>query len=169
MKKILKSAVAIVVALQFVACSHHQAQISYDEFKDMHVQAGPIAGAEDLGRVKGEHGGAIWDECTQKARDSVNRMIGAARAKGANAIGDVRWTDGNTSTPTCKKGWGYFVIWPFVLTPLFMSTEVTGEAYKTTAPTKHSKKGKEEKSGLYMLPTNPALDTQVVEKILAAK
>jgi hypothetical protein len=130
--KIMKKISSLLIVLGFCisACSTHPAFFEYSEFKDMTVKGGAVNGQE-LGAVSGEDGGAIWDNCTEKARGSVREMIHNAKSKGATAIGDVKWDASNNSTPTCKKSWGYFVLWPFVLTPLFMSTHVTGQAYKT--------------------------------------
>jgi hypothetical protein len=86
-------------------------------------------------------------------------MIFNAKKLGANAIGDITWYASGNSTPTCKKGWGYFVIWPFILTPLFMSTKVMGKAYKV-AGTKH---------GLLMLPNNAVETEAFVARVLNGK
>jgi hypothetical protein len=158
MKKLFSSVIALSFTL--AACSTHQANLQYSEFSDrMLLKPDAIAG-QDLGPVTGEHGGAVWDECTEKARSSVTRMIEAAKAKGANAIGNIKWYASGNATPTCKKGWGYFVIWPFVLTPLFMSTRVDGTAYKTDA-------AKAKKAGLMMVPTNQAELEAFVDNVMA--
>lgn len=118
---------------QLAACSTHKARINYEDFKSQGValKSGSFSG-EELGAIEGEDGGAIWDNCTEKARGSVEELIETAKAKGANAIGNIKWSASGTSEPRCKKGWGYFVLWPFVLTPLFMSTHVEGVAYKAS-------------------------------------
>lgn len=156
-KKMLNGVIALTFAL--AACSTHTANIQYSEFSDrMALKTDAVTG-QDLGPVTGEHGGAIWDECTGKARDSVVRMIDAAKSKGANAIGNIKWHASGNSTPTCKKGWGYFALWPLVLTPLFMSTRVDGTAYKTDA-------AKAKKAGLLMLPTNQAELDAFVKQVM---
>lgn len=137
-------------------CSHSRAHIKYSEFaNEMPIKTGSLSGT-NLGPISGEDGGAIWSDCTQKARGSVMELIAEARKKGGNAIGDVKW--GDRSEPTCKKGWGYVVIWPFLLTPLFMSTHVAGNAYKVSGGAK---------TGLFLLPENPSEDGKVVDQILA--
>ena len=132
MKNTLTKVIVLVFAMaQFAACSTHKARINYKDFRDKGIalKSGNFNG-EELGMIEGEHGGAIWDNCTEKARGSVEEMIDNAKAKGANAIGNIKWDASESSQPTCKKSWGYFMLWPFVLTPLFMSTRVTGIAYK---------------------------------------
>ncbi len=140
----MKSFVSILIILSFAmsACSTQRAYFEYSEFKEMPLKTEALTGS-NLGMVRGEDGGAIWDNCTEKARGSVRELISMAKAKGATAIGEIKWSATNDSVPACKKGWGYLVIWPFVLTPLFMSTQVTGIAYKTGG------------KALLDLPTNP--------------
>lgn len=140
-----------------MGCSTQYANIKMDKEVDGVMMSNDSIKGESLGPVKGEHGGAIWDKCDEKASDSVRELARAAKAKGANAVGDIKWTAKGTSEPSCKKGWGYFVLWPFVLTPLFMSTQVTGTAYKTGSA----------KHGLYMLPNTPAEEAAFIKTILA--
>ena len=121
MKKTLTQMLVLVFALsQVVACSTHKARINYKDFKDRGValKSGNFEG-EDLGMISGEDGGAIWDNCHDKARGSVRDLIDQAEAKGANAIGNIKWDASETSEPRCKKSWGYFLLIPFILTPLF--------------------------------------------------
>ncbi len=148
----------LVVAFFASACSTHRARIDYNDFSEEGValKAGEFEG-ENLGMVEGEDGGAIWDNCTEKARGSVQELIYNAKAKGANAIGNIRWHASDSSEPRCKKGWGYFLIWPFILTPLFMSTAVEGDAFKAT------KLGE----NMYPLPTNQEeMDALVSELVV---
>ena len=132
MKTSLTKVVVLLLAMGlFAACSTHKARINYKDFRDQGIalRSGNFDG-EELGQVSGEHGGAIWDECTMKARGSVGEMIDNAKAMGANAIGNIKWDAGETSEPRCKKSWGYFALTPFIFTPLFMGTRVQGVAYK---------------------------------------
>ncbi len=134
MKNTLTHVLVLLFAVgQLAACSTHKARINYKDFRDSGValKSGNFSG-EELGMVDGEDGGAIWNNCTDKARGSVEELIDNAKAKGANAIGNIKWHASGTSEPHCKKSWGYFMLWPFVLTPLFMSTRVEGIAYKAT-------------------------------------
>ena len=149
-----------LILVQSIACSTHRAHINYDEFKkDMPMKVSSWDGAENLGHVTGEDGGAIWANCTENAKGSILELIAEAKAKGGNALGDIKWNASGTSEPTCKKGWGYLIIWPFILTPLFMSTRVDGTAYKV----------KSLKTGMHFLPTTPEEEAALVEKLLTAK
>lgn len=150
-----------VVLIAFVlvtgsGCSHSRAHIKYSEFSEMSLKQGAQSGT-NLGPISGEDGGAVWSDCTEKARGSVRELIAEARLKGGNAIGDIKWA-GDRTEPTCKKGWGYVILWPFLLTPLFMSTQATGNAYKTSGGAS---------TGFYLLPENPSDDGKLVDKILA--
>ena len=132
----------VVLGFALSACSTHRAMLEYSEFKEMPLKGGSLTG-EELGHVSGEDGGAIWDNCTEKAKGSVRELIANAQQKGATAIGNIRWSASENSNPTCKKSWGYFILTPFILTPLFMSTHVTGQAYKTTG-----------RAGVYDIPSS---------------
>ena len=157
----MRKLVAVLSIFSFIlsACSTHQAYINYNEFKgDMPIKDGSW-NSESLGQVRGEDGGAVWNNCTEKARGSVREMIAQAKMRGANAIGDVRWTASGTNTPTCKKGWGWVMLWPFLLTPLFMSTEVRGTAYKVSGKVSHN--------GLWNLPVTQEGEDDLINKILA--
>ncbi len=161
MKKHWICSVAVVaVIVNSIGCSTHRAFLAPEEFKgEMNVQNGSQPG-EKIGPVKGEDGGAIWNNCTEKAKGSMHDLIAAAKGMGANAIGDLKWYATGTSQPGCKKGWGYLVIWPFILTPLFMSTEVEGIAYKT--------KGGKATGLLHMLP-NTAMEEEALVNLLVAQ
>lgn len=156
----MKNVLSLLVIGMFVisACSTHVAHLKYSEFKDeMPIKAGAWNGT-NVGFVKGEEGGAIWGECTEKARGSIRELIRQAQEKGGNAVGDIRWTASGNDTPTCKKGWGYLVITPFILTPLFMSTQVTGNAYKVTGKAA---------ANMLMLPTNSEEEVAFIDAVMA--
>lgn len=157
MKNFIKLMCVGIIALQ-TACSTHTAFINYKDFKsDMPIKAEAYKG-QMLGQVAGEEGGAVWDNCTTKAQGSVRAMIANARAMGANAIGEVRWAANGSSTPTCKKSWGYCAMPIFLLTPLFLSTKVMGTAYKVTGKAT---------ADLFLLPENPAFDASLAADIVA--
>ena len=159
MKKITTLATTFAFLATVLGCSTNRAHIEYAEFAGkMPIQAGSFGG-QNLGHVTGEEGGAIWDDCTKKAKNSVIDMIANARAKGATAIGDLKWYATGTSEPGCKKGWGYIMVWPFLLTPLFMSTRVDGTAYK----------GAGKKTGMYQLPSDTHGDAFLADTIVAIK
>jgi hypothetical protein len=155
------TALLAVVVFLFgtISCSTHQAHLKYTDFQDMPVRAGAVGG-KALGTVSGEDGGAIWDNCTEKARGSVLELIAEARKKGGNAVGNLKWDATGTSDSGCKKSWGYFALWPFVLTPFFMSTRVEGTAYKTDGS---------KSSSLYMLPNSKEEEQKLVAQLLESK
>jgi hypothetical protein len=155
----LKQILTALIAMSFLigACSTHKANFSYSEFKsDMPIIAGSQDG-EEVGSVEGSKGGFLWTSCNQQARDAVRYLISNARAKGANAIGNIKWRAAGTSNPTCKKSWGFVLILPFMLTPLFASSHADATAYKTGA----------KKAGLFMLPTNEVDHEFLINEILA--
>ena len=157
-KTMLKSVVVLAVAAQLGACSTETALINYDKMdSDVKVSAEPMKG-KSLGAVKGDKGGAIWDKCDEKATASVREMMEKAKALGGNAVGDVVWRATANKTPSCKKGWGYLVIWPFILTPLFMSTAVDGVAYNTS--------GGATKKGMYLIPSSESEQLALAKRIV---
>lgn len=152
---------AVLVAMSFFigACSTHKANFSYSEFKnDMPIKAGAQDG-EELGAIEGSQGGFVWTPCSEQAREAVQELISNARAKGANAIGNIKWRADGTSDPTCKKSWGFVLIWPFMFTPLFASSHADATAYKVAG----------KKAGLFMLPTNKSDEEALIQQILALR
>jgi hypothetical protein len=151
----------VIAGVLFInlGCAINRAYLTYEEFnKDMPVRTSSWNG-KSLGPVTGEEGGAVWNSCTEKARESMRDLIANVRQKGGNALGDIKWFAGGTSEPKCKKGWGYVVIWPFLLTPLFMSTRVDGIAYKVDNP----------RAGLWMIPNSPKDDLALANLIINSK
>lgn len=129
-----KQVVPILIATSLLigACTTHKAHFNYSEFKsEMPITAGSQNG-EEVGAVEGSQGGFVWTTCDDQARDAVRKLISSARAKGGNAIGNIKWRAGGTSDPTCKRSWGFVLIWPFLFTPLFSSSHVDATAYKTS-------------------------------------
>ncbi len=156
-----RSLIHVVVASAFTlaACSTNRANINYtDVDREIPIKSAGLEG-EELGLVVGENGGAIWNSCEEKAAASVREMIASARGKGASAIGNVKWAASGNSEPTCKKSWGMLLIWPLVLTPLFMSSKVTGTAYKVDA-------GRARKMGLLILPSTEKEEAELLNKIV---
>lgn len=114
-------------------CSYQRAFISYSEYKDdVHVAAAGWDG-QRLGAVSASEGGALWEKCTDVAEGSMWVLMEDARKMGGNAIGEIRWvpqdTGRTTDEPTCKKKWGWFLVWPVLVTPGFMSAKVEAVAY----------------------------------------
>ncbi|MBL7670081.1 MAG: hypothetical protein JNM39_06315 [Bdellovibrionaceae bacterium] len=154
------SCILLSAAVITMGCSTHSAKINYSEFKsDISIKAGPWDGQE-LGSVSGSQGGFIWSDCTDSARSAVEEMIGEAKEMGGNAVGNIRWRARGTSEASCKKKWGWFGLWPFVLTPLFMSSAVDGLAYKI-AP------AGAKKLGLLMLPTNEMEKAAFIDTVIS--
>jgi len=159
MKKLIHVTLIFALLLETSACSTSKALIDYNGFDStVQIHTDAVSGTA-LGPVKGDEGGAIWTDCTDKASESLRYLIAEAKNKGANAVGDLKWYATHNSTPSCKKGWGYLVIWPFILTPLFMSTEVEGVAYKLDHASKTS--------GMYMLPNSEQEEAALIRQILA--
>ena len=153
MSKVLFNLV-IASSVALAACSTHNANFKYSEVSnDIPVKNGALDG-EELGIVEGSSGGAIWNNCEEEAKNSVKEMIRNAEAKGATAVGNVQWSATKTSQPGCKKSWGLLIVWPFVLTPLFMSSKITGTAYKGS-----------KKMGLLMLPTTPQAESALIKQL----
>jgi len=149
----------LVIASSFTlaACSTHKANFAYQDVSDLPIKAGALNG-EEVGTVEGSHGGAIWNECDDEAKRAVQEMVADAKAKGANAVGNIRWSALNNDQASCKKSWGLLIVWPFVLTPLFMSSKITGTAYKTNA--KHAAA-----KGWLMLPTTAQEETAFMQQL----
>lgn len=157
----LKQVLNILIAMSFLigACSTHKAHFNYSDFKsDMPIKAGSQDG-EEVGAVEGSRGGYVWTSCNDQAREAVRELISNARAKGGNAIGNIKWRTGGTSEPTCKKSWGFVLIWPFLFTPLFASSHADATAYKTSA----------KKAGLFMLPNSEDEQDALIREILALR
>jgi len=116
------------------ACSYQRAQIDYSEFADRMPMRTASFDGKNLGTVVANDGGAFWNDCGKAARGSLWVLMDQTRALGGNAIGDIRWLpkapERTTENPTCKKKWAWFLVWPVMLTPAFMSTRVEAQAYK---------------------------------------
>lgn len=156
-----KQVLTILVATSFLigACTTHKAHFNYSDFKsEMPVTAGSQNG-EEVGAVEGSQGGFVWTTCRDQARDAVRKLIANARAKGGNAIGNIKWRADGTSNPTCKRSWGFVLIWPFLLTPLFASSHVDATAYKKSI----------KKAWLFMLPMNETKQEALIEEIIAMR
>lgn len=157
--KAAKVALAVLSIAHLSACSTTPGLIDYGKVDpSFKVVPGSLQG-QAIGNLMSDEGGAVWDDCTEKAIESLKVLIAEAKAMGANAIGDIRWDASRNSTPACKKGWGYILLWPFLLTPLFMSTRVDATAYKITAPAK--------KAGIYEIPDDQAGQLALARKIVA--
>jgi hypothetical protein len=129
------TALACSLLLVSVAgCSYQRAYVSYTEYEKEDIQAAATGwDGQRLGRVAANEGGALWERCTDVAEGSMWVLMDDARRMGGNAIGEIRWVPQDpkrtTDQPTCKKKWGWFLVWPVLATPGFMSARVEAVAY----------------------------------------
>lgn len=125
---------SIVVLLSIVGCSYQRAYVSYTQYEEDDIQVAATGwDGQRLGRVSANEGGALWELCTDVAEGSLWVLMDDARRLGGNAIGEIRWVPQDpkrtTDQPTCKKKWGWFLVWPVLATPGFMSAKVEAVAY----------------------------------------
>ncbi len=152
----------LLVAVTTIGCSFHRAFVRYDEIdEEVVIQAESWPG-ERLGEVRASEGGAIWDDCTEIASRSLWLLVEQAQAMGGNAIGDVRWfTECSPEPivePTCERRWGWFVLWPGLLTPAFMGAEVDAVVYRIPSNV-------ETRSDLIVLPEDRAELGKLVDRM----
>jgi len=160
-------AVLVCACLLFVttSCSYHRAHFRYDEYADeMPIRTESWEG-EALGPVSANEKGAIWNNCTESARGTLWLLMDDTRRLGGNAIGDIRWIPkqeekGNRDAPTCQKSWAWFLIWPVLVTPVFMSSRAEAQAYKIPETAKP-------RAGLYRIPRSSEEQAALVDRILA--
>ncbi len=145
-------------------CSYHRAYISYTEYEeDVQVAAAGWEGRR-LGPVSAREGGALWEKCTDVAAGSLWVLMEDTRKMGGNAIGEIRWIPRNqnrvTDDPTCRKKWGWVLIWPVLATPAFQSARVEAVAYDvpdTSAAV----------AGLYLIPEDQKERAALARRIVA--
>lgn len=133
MKRMMTLVVCVVVLVSTFGCSYHRAYVSYSKVEeDVQVAAAGWDGRR-LGPVSAREGGALWEKCTSVAEGSLWVLMDDARKMGGNAIGEIRWIPRNgnrtTADPTCRKKWGWILIWPVLATPAFQSARVEAVAY----------------------------------------
>ena len=107
----------------------------------------------------------MWERCTAVAEGSLWVLMEDARKLGGNAIGEIRWIPRNqnraTDDPTCRKKWGWILIWPVLATPAFQSARVEAVAYKVPDASATE-------AGLYLLPEDPDERWILAREIAAA-
>ena len=145
-------------------CSYHRAYVSYAEYEeDVQVAAAGWDGRR-IGPVSAREGGALWEKCTAVAEGSLWVLMDDTRKMGGNAIGEIRWIPRNqnrvTGDPTCRKKWGWILIWPVLATPAFQSARVEAVAY--SVPDASSTE-----AGLYLIPEDPDDRWILAEEIVA--
>jgi hypothetical protein len=135
-----------------IGCSYHRAYVSYSKYEeDVQVAAAGWDGRR-LGPVSAREGGALWEKCTDVAAGSLWVLMEDTRKIGGNAIGEIRWIPRNprrtTADPTCRKKWGWVLVWPVLATPAFQSARVEAVAY-------HVPDTSTAEAGLYLIPNDP--------------
>ena len=152
MKRLMTLVVCVVVLGSVFGCSYHRAYVSYSKVEeDVQVAAAGWDGRR-LGPVSAREGGALWEKCTAVAEGSLWVLMEDTRKMGGNAIGEIRWIPMNpkrtSEDPTCRKKWGWILIWPVLATPAFQSARVEAVAYNVPDT------GAAE-AGLYLIPDDP--------------
>ncbi|MBD3852034.1 MAG: hypothetical protein IFK93_12075, partial [Acidobacteria bacterium] len=127
--------------------------VSYAEHEeDVQVAAAGWDGRR-IGPVSAREGGALWEKCTAVAEGSLWVLMDDTRKIGGNAIGEIRWIPRNqkrtTDDPTCRKKWGWILIWPVLATPAFQSARVEAVAYNVPDTSTAE-------AGLYLIPKDPS-------------
>lgn len=135
-----------------IGCSYHRAYVSYAKYEeDVQVAAAGWDGRR-LGPVSAREGGALWEKCTDVAAGSLWVLMEDTRKMGGNAIGEIRWIPRNpnrsTADPTCRKKWGWILVWPVLATPAFQSARVEAVAYRVPDTSAAE-------AGLYLIPNDP--------------
>ena len=140
---------AAVLTVGASACTYQRAYIDYEERTgDIRMRAGAWDG-ERLGVVRASEGGPVWKDCTAVAEASIWMLMEATRERGGNAIGDFRWVpqhpERSSDAPMCRQRWGWFLVWPAVLSPAFQSAGVEAVAYLVES-------SEAAREGLYVIP-----------------
>lgn len=159
------AAAAVALTLAMSACTYHRAYISYDDRSgEVLMRAGTWQG-ERLGVVRASEGGAVWKDCTEVAEASLWVLMEEARKLGGNAIGDFRWVpqhpQHSSDVPTCRQRWGWFLVWPAVLSPAFQSAGVEAVAYRVDDPD-------QARAGVYAIPDSEPERRALAERIARA-
>jgi hypothetical protein len=153
-----------VLLLCVVSCTYHRAHFNHADYAaEMPLSDQPWSG-EEIGPVAANEAGAVWIDCTRAAKGTVWILIDETRRMGGNAIGDIRWIPKKEKkdlrVPSCRKAWGWVLLWPALLSPVFMSSRAEGIAYKVD-------ESELPRAGLYLIPETDEGQMQLVERILA--
>jgi len=164
MSRFVTGLLIAVVPLAGAGCTYSRAPVSYADYEDeLPIRVSSLQG-ERLGRLSARQDGAVWKDCTDLARGAIEVLVADARGMGANALGDVRWFPERpkrvSDHPTCRRKFGWFLIWPMLATPAFSSSRVEAVAYRVPDGTAVA-------AGLYSIPDSEAEGAEVVERILA--
>ncbi len=164
MNRFMTLVVCLVLIGSGFGCSYHRAYVSYSKYEeDVQVAAAGWDGRR-LGPVSAREGGALWAKCTDVAAGSLWVLMEDTRKMGGNAIGEIRWIPRNpsrtTADPTCRKKWGWVLVWPVLATPAFQSARVEAVAYNVPDT------GTAE-AGLYIIPDDLGEREVLARKIVA--
>ena len=152
-------------ALLAPGCAYHRAYVSYEDQDGFPIRTEGFSRGQRLGIVTAKEGGAIWNECTSVAEGALWVLMDEARRKGDNAIGEIRWFPddsdlGDQTIPRCRKRWGFILLYPFLVTPLFATTRVEAQVYLLPESALES-------ANVYVIPESIEGRTKLVETILA--
>ena len=164
MKQLVTLVACVVLIGSGLGCSYHRAYVSYSKYdEDVQVAAAGWDGRR-VGPVSAREGGALWEKCTDVAEGSLWVLMDDARKMGGNAIGEIRWIPRNpnrtTADPTCRKKWGWVLVWPVLATPAFQSARVEAVAYKVPDTSAAE-------AGLYLIPDEPIERGILAQRIVA--
>lgn len=163
-----RSAVAVVaccaVVLASTSCTYHRAHIDYAEYADRMPLSADTFEGERLGPIAANEAGAFWNDCTKAARGTLWILMDDTKRMGGNAIGEIRWIPKKekhvTELPTCRKAWGWLVLFPATLSPVFMSSRAEAQAFRIP-------EGATPTAGVYRIPDSDRDRAAVVDRILA--
>lgn len=163
MRRLMTLVACVVVIGSAFGCSFHRAYVSYSKFEeDVQVAAAGWDGRR-LGPVSAHEGGALWEKCTAVAEGSLWVLMEDTRKMGGNAIGEIRWIPRNqnrtTDDPTCRKKWGWILVWPVLATPAFQSARVEAVAYNVPDAGAAV-------AGLYLIPEDARQRTALARRIV---
>ena len=164
MKRVLTVSLCGLLLVAVSGCSFHRAYVTYAEHEDDVKVAAAGWDGRRLGTVSAVERGALWEKCTDIAEGSLWVLMEDTRRMGGNAIGEIRWIprsdNRETDQPTCRKKWGWILVWPVLLTPGFQSARVEAMAYEVPdTETVHA--------GLHVIPEDPAERRALVARLAA--
>lgn len=109
MKAMFKTVLCTLI-LASISCATENGFVDY---KDLGVYTHESAGNkkfEDVGPIKAEASGFVWDSCDKIAKQAVSTLKDIAVTRGGNTVYDIKYVseNGYTKTPTCTVRYGWF-------------------------------------------------------------